>query len=103
MNRRKIYIASPYTIGDVGANVKRSMDSANELINMGYAPYCPLLCHFLHMNNPQDYDVWMDVGLTWLVQCDAVLRLEGESKGADTEVNVAKDHNIPVYYSIKGL
>lgn len=103
MNRRKIYIASPYTIGDVAVNVKRSIDAANELIELGYAPYCPLLSHFQHMVHPQDYDVWMDVGLTWLARCDAVLRLEGESKGADIEVDVAKDHNIPVYYSIKGL
>lgn len=100
MNRKKIYIASPYTIGDVAVNVKRSMDAANELIKLGYAPYCPLLCHFLHMNNPQDYEVWMDVGLTWLVHCDAVLRLEGESKGADIECSAAIDHNIPVFDSI---
>lgn len=100
MNRKKIYIASPYTIGDVAVNVKRQIDAANKLIEMGYAPYTPLLSHFHHLLHAQEYDVWMDVGLTWLVSCDAVLRLPGKSKGADIEVSAARDHGIPVFDSI---
>ena len=103
MNRKKIYIASPYTIGDIAVNVKRQIDAANELIALGYAPYTPLLSHFHHLIHPNHYDTWMDIGLTWLVECDAVLRLPGESKGADIECNVAHDHNIPIYYSIREI
>jgi hypothetical protein len=33
-------------------------------------------------------------------RCDAVLRLEGESKGADNDVRLARERGIPVYYSI---
>ncbi|MFN8376939.1 MAG: DUF4406 domain-containing protein [Anaerolineae bacterium] len=33
-------------------------------------------------------------------RCDAILRLEGESKGADNDVKLAKERGIPVYYSI---
>lgn len=32
--------------------------------------------------------------------CDAVLRLEGESKGADNDVRLANERGIPVYYDI---
>ena len=103
MSRKKIYIASPYTLGDVAVNVKNSIDAANELIKHGFAPYCPLLSHFHHMIHPQEYDVWMDVGLTWLVQCDAVLRLPGESKGADIECQIALEGGIPVFYTIEKL
>lgn len=103
MNRKKIYIASPYTIGDTAINVKRQIDAAEELINLGYAPFAPLLSHFQHMVHPQPHEVWLDIDLTWLLQCDAVLRLDGESKGADIEVSAAKDHGIPVYYSIDDL
>jgi len=103
MNRRKIYIASPYTIGDVAVNVKRSIYAAEELIAHGYAPYCPLLSHFHHMIHPNDYETWMDVGLTWLVRCDAVLRLTGESKGADIECQIALEGGIPVFYTIEKL
>ncbi len=33
-----------------------------------------------------------------LDRCDAVLRLEGESKGADNDVRIANERGIPVYY-----
>jgi hypothetical protein len=36
-------------------------------------------------------------------RCDAVLRLAGESKGADNDVRLAKERGIPVYYSIEEL
>jgi hypothetical protein len=32
--------------------------------------------------------------------CDAILRLPGESKGADNDVRLAKERGIPVYYHI---
>lgn len=35
-----------------------------------------------------------------LQQCDAVLRLAGESRGADQDVAIALDRGIPVYYSL---
>lgn len=33
-------------------------------------------------------------------RCDAILRLSGESKGADNDVRLAHERGIPVYYSI---
>lgn len=38
-----------------------------------------------------------------LVHCDAVLRLPGESKGADNDVRIAKTRGIPVYSDIKDI
>jgi hypothetical protein len=35
-----------------------------------------------------------------LTKCDAVLRLEGESKGADQDVKIAKERGLKVYYSL---
>ena len=35
-----------------------------------------------------------------LQHCDAVLRLEGDSRGADNDVRVARERGIPVYYSL---
>jgi len=103
MRTKKIYIASPYTIGDVAVNVKRQIDTANDLMNAGFSPFVPLLCHFQHMAHPRDYESWMDNGLLWLEHCDAVLRLDGESKGADIEVQFANDCGIPVYFSFNQL
>lgn len=103
MSRKKIYIASPYTIGDPEENVRRQIDAANELINAGYAPFAPLLSHYQHIIHPQPHDVWMDIDLIWLAECDAVLRLLGESKGADIEVQFAIEHGIPVHYTVQQI
>ncbi len=99
----KVYIASPYTIGDVALNVKKQMDVANELIIHGFAPFVPLYSHFQHMAHPRPYQDWIRLDLEWVKVCDCVLRLEGLSKGADGEVNLAKSLNIPVFYSLDEL
>ena len=96
----KIYIASPYTLGDVAVNVKRQIDAFNELMDKGHTPFAPLLAHFVHLVHPKSYEQWMQWDLEWLSQCDVVLRLEGESSGADREVQRAKELGIRVVYSI---
>ncbi|RYZ48692.1 MAG: DUF4406 domain-containing protein [Sphingobacteriales bacterium] len=35
-----------------------------------------------------------------LMKCDAVLRLEGASKGADEDVRIARERGLPVYFSL---
>ena len=35
-----------------------------------------------------------------LERCDAVLRLEGTSKGADNDVRLARDRGIPVFFNV---
>lgn len=99
----KIYIASPYTKGDQGLNVHNHLVAANDLIGLGFAPYAPLLFHFQHIFSPWSYETWMDLDLEWLKLCDAVLRLPGESPGADREVEVAKSLGIEVFESINQI
>ena len=97
----KIYLASPYSLGDMATNVRISMEAANELINEGFAPYCPLLSHFQQLSFPQEYDIWMSLDLEWISVCDAMLRLPGESSGADREVEFARNNSIPVFYDLR--
>ncbi len=95
----KVYIASPYTIGDAAENVRRQIDCANVLMNKGFAPYAPLTSHLHHIVHPRSHENWMKQDLEWVKACDCLLRLSGESKGADIEVKYAKDIGIAVYYS----
>jgi hypothetical protein len=98
-----VFIASPYTLGDVGINVKKSMDIADDLMNIGFTPFVPLLFHFQHITHPRPYEDWIKLDLAWLSKCDCVLRLPGESSGADGEVAKAEELGIPVYYSIQEM
>lgn len=101
--KKTIYIASPYTKGDVAVNVKRQMDCYEELMNLGFAPYAPLYSHFQHMFHPRPYLDWIEIDKIWVLKCDYLLRLDGESTGADGEVALAIENNIPVFYSISEL
>lgn len=38
-----------------------------------------------------------------LEKCDAILRIEGASKGADEDVRIAKEKGLPVYYTIEDV
>jgi len=99
----RIYIASPYSIGDKEENVRRSLDCANTLMDMGYAPFAPLLSHYQNLLFPRPEADWLAFDLEWVLACDCVLRLSGESNGADGEVRHAKMNKIPVFKSIDEL
>ena len=103
MEKIKVYIASPYTLGDVAVNVKVQLDCVDELMTLGFAPYAPLYSHFQHMSHPRPYIDWIEIDLVWVKVCDCLLRLDGKSSGADGEVKCAKENNIPVFYSIKEM
>ena len=100
---RRVYIAGPYTLGDIAVNVATAMHIGSELMDAGYSVYVPHLSHFMHMLNPKKYERWLEHDIVWLSLCNIVLRLEGESKGADKEVLEAKRLGIPVYYSLHAL
>ncbi|MBU9678149.1 DUF4406 domain-containing protein [Burkholderia multivorans] len=36
-------------------------------------------------------------------QCDSILRIDGESKGANADVNVARKLGLPVYYRVDDI
>jgi len=99
----KVYIASPYTLGDVAVNVKLQLDTVDELMNKGFAPFAPLYSHFQHIAHPRPYQDWVKIDLEWVKVCDCLLRLDGESKGADGEVSYAKELGLPVFYSIDDM
>lgn len=94
--RTRVYVAGPYSGGDVAQNVARAMDIADDLLRGGFAPFCPHLSHFLHLHHPHDYETWMALDMAWLAACDVLVRIPGESPGADREVAEAEAIGIPV-------
>ncbi len=102
--KKKVYIAGPYTRGDVCVNVAAAMDAWHVLYGMGFTPFCPHVTHFLHLHRPNiDVEGWYAYDLEWLEGCDALLRLPGDSTGADKEVARAAELGINVYYTIESL
>lgn len=96
-----IYIAGPYSAGSESANVRAALAAADKLWDAGLVPFVPHLSHFWDMISPgRSYQQWMDWCLAWVDTCDGVLRLPGESPGADAECAFAGTKGIPVFHSV---
>ncbi|RPI64256.1 MAG: DUF1937 family protein [Planctomycetaceae bacterium] len=99
----KIYVAGPYTKYDVAINVRNAVKMADKLARRGHTPFVPHLTHFWHIISPHTYEFWLEQDLEWLSVCDALIRLPGESDGADKEVAYAVEHGIPVFYRLSDV
>lgn len=95
-----VYVASPYTNGDKEENVELQIVAAELLRNAGFLPFWPLHSHYWQQLYPHPYEFWMLMDFEWIPKCDILLRLPGESQGADKEVKLAQELDIPVYYSL---
>src|SRR3972149_7672907 len=94
--RYKVYIAGPYSQGDVITNIRTALSAAHLALDAGFIPFIPHLSAFWHLCYEQEKDMWLDYGKEWLQACDVVWRLTGPSEGADAEVALARELGIPV-------
>jgi hypothetical protein len=101
---RLVYVSGPISKGDQFRNVQSGIDAYNDLMDEGIDAYCPHWTLFAHMTRPRTHDQWMRHDLDVILpRCNAVLRLPGESIGADMEVQRARELGIPVFESLAGL
>lgn len=96
----RVYVAGPMTLGDHDKNIRRGIDAAQRLLDAGHAPFVPHLSSFWNIIHFNEHYIWLDYDREWLKCCDALVRLPGDSRGADQEVLWAKEHNIPVFDSV---
>lgn len=95
----KVYISGPYTEPDPVENTKRALETADVFLHAGLIPYVPHLSMFWHFQSPKAWDIWLDYDLSWIESCDVLFRMQGKSKGADLEVQRAKELGMPVFTS----
>lgn len=121
--RFRVYIAGPIRKGDLLGNVHQADVAMGELMRAGYAPFNPMLSVYAGgISKPLGYegppfayadplaklpgvtsDDWLEMDLAWVEVSDAVLRLPGESAGADGEVAYARKKDVPVFLNIQDL
>jgi len=113
LNKPFVYIASPYTKGNVELNVKFQLKIWDQLISENNCwPIAPLWSHFQHLYKERDYYDWVNYDNALIIKaCDVCLRLTAkigdyehdDSPGADAEVKLFHDLNRPVFYSLEDL
>lgn len=117
---KRVYIAGPISKGDLAHNINQASAAFERLALAGLCPLCP---HWSCYSGPAlvsptggtVYAVagaqpstlahadWLRVDLAWVAVADAVLRLPGESAGADQETKFARMNGIPVFESERDL
>lgn len=112
-----ILIAGPYRSGTnddpvlMKKNLERLESVALPLFRKGHVPFIgewialPLI-RLAGSRRPGD-EAWEEiqypVAHRMLEKCDAILRMEGASKGADEDVRKAKEMGLPVYYHLEDV
>ena len=112
-----ILIAGPYRGGtnDDRELIKKNLDRlesvALPLFRKGHIPMIgewvalPLM-HLAGSKKIGD-DIWDEIQYPiahrLLEKCDAVLRLEGASKGADNDVKIAQERGLKIYYCLEEI
>lgn len=105
MRRARVYVAGPMLgSGNPYVNIYKACEVGMRLLDAGLAPHIPHLNAQLEMSfGERPVSVWLDLDKAFLLACDALLRLEGKSPGADKEVAWAHEAHIPVFYSLDTL
>lgn len=114
--RLRVYIAGPISCGPLAENINRATAAFVVLAKAGLAPFCP---HWSAFSSPctdiggnrvaavgtvagnpsMAHADWIGVDLPWVAASDAVLRLPGDSVGADAEVAHAIRHSVPIFHN----
>lgn len=112
-----ILIAGPYRSGTnddpdlIKKNLEKLESVALPLFRKGHMPmigeWVALPLMNLAGSKKLGDEVWDEiqypVAHRLLEKCDAVLRIEGESKGADQDVRIAEERGLQIFYDIKDV
>lgn len=103
MSRPIVYISGPITLGDREHNLRQAQKAHLRLMAAGFAVINPILTMTIPGCWDVPHDDWIAADLPLIEKADALLRLSGESKGADEEVDHAYKCEIPVFENIDHL
>jgi hypothetical protein len=112
-----ILIAGPYRSGTnddpvkMNANLQRLESFALDIYRAGHIPMIgewvalPILrsAGSKEVGDSVYEEFLYPVAARLLTRCDAVLRILGESKGADQDVRIARQRGLPVFYSVRDI
>lgn len=120
MNKRYFtYVAGPMSKGEMIDNISQALKAGARLREKGIIPLIPHLNAFESFlvkthgegfantqsaNSTADYAGWLQDDFALIERAaDSVLRLPGESYGADREVEFAQSLGIPVFRTVSGV
>ncbi len=101
MNR--VYISGPITKGATLHHIHDACMVWKRLTEAGIFAICPHWSAVQDMIAPMPHAAWMAYDRPLLALCNIILRLPGESVGADQEVAWAREFGFPVFHDVESL
>lgn len=99
-----VYIAGPYANPDPVLNTRRAFEAGLAIYEVSGCPVIvPHLTLLGHAMFPRDVEFWYEFDLAQLAKCDLMLRLPGDSTGADREEQCALELGMPIWYSLEDM
>ena len=92
-----VYLAGPITADPLAAP-RQALEVFAPLRALGLVPFLPQLTVLAEMIQPRGYEEWMGYDFDVIARCQALVRLPGESPGADREVEWAETLGLPVFW-----
>lgn len=92
-----LYVAGPYTRPDPVINTHGACKFATAIYEAGlWTPMVPHITLVWHAITPRPINFWYALDLAHMSRCDAIVRLPGDSTGADAEVAYAREIDLPI-------
>lgn len=92
----RVYVSGPITKGNRNWNLYQANEVHRILLDAGYAVLNPMLTILFPDEKNVAHGVWLASDLAFIEVCHVVVRLVGESVGADMETAHADKLGIPV-------
>jgi hypothetical protein len=108
MKMIKVFIVGPYD-DDATIKVRQQrtldmLDVCHDLLDYGFAPYCPLWTHYAQEYRSRSRDSWLALAVEYLTVCDCVYMMpqctERPESAAFAEADRAKALGKPVFYDV---
>jgi hypothetical protein len=105
---KRVYVAGAYSANNIITvleNIRNGIKKSVEVLQLGYSPFCPWLDFQFSLAEHITVEQYYRYSMAWLEVSDAVLVLPDyeHSKGTLTEIERAKQLNIPIVYSLNEL
>lgn len=116
-----VYVAGPITNGPLDGNIRQACEAGMRLLKAGLSPHVPHLSCFMGARQLYEggifspfylaevlpegttHEDWYGVDMPFVRRSDCLLRISGESKGADMEVAEAMRCGIPVFHTVEDV
>jgi hypothetical protein len=103
LRKELVYVAGPITKGPFDEHLREAIRAGDLIMAKGHAAIVPQLSMLWQYVSPHTWQEWLEMDEIIITRCNYLLRMPGESAGADREMAFARGCGIPVYTELTDL